>query len=130
MKTLILKTKSFAKLSFLMIAVSAITMTGCDKDDENPGAALVGTWESSYEDEDGSVEETLIFNANGTGTNSSVTTSDGTEFEFEIDFTYTATATTIKITFGGISDEAPYSISGNTLTINGGTEDETVYTRK
>lgn len=111
--------KNYIKV-LLFIFVLPLAVSSCDDDDENSGAALIGTWEQvsftaagCLDSDDNETEtcssscERIIITEN-TITFEGQTTSES----------YTATGSTITITDASGSDTVNYTLSGTTLTIS------------
>jgi hypothetical protein len=103
-----MKNKLFLAGMLAMALAFGLIMTGCptDTDDDDggggslPATEAVGTWTKSI--------HTLTINADGTGTYS--------YYDVKV------TAATLELSMGGTSmGTANYTVSGNTLTVTGGT---------
>ena len=95
---------------FLVIAlVSVMTISSCDKEDENP---LVGTWTASYSDEYGT--ENYLFTFNSDKTFSGQVSYSETEI-YHMSGTYILDEATSKLY---MTTNPTYDIEGGTTTYN------------
>jgi hypothetical protein len=104
------------KLIYALLTLTLVAFVGCKKDDAKQLDVttdnLIGTWEiyKTYDKEDGWDTEygakygyqwQITFRSNGTGTSVEID-EDGTD---EQDFTYTVANGTIKLSYGGYTDQ-------------------------
>lgn len=115
----------------ILLFVLAMTFMSCSKDDTQESSdSLIGTWEHIESGNGYSYKEVLTFNANNTGRLVDTDFDEGVTTNYSIDYTWSINGTNIAFDFiGSYSDELPYYIMNNQLTINWG-GDIFIYSRK
>lgn len=98
--------KTLMFLSWMFVALLAVTFTtSCGDDDEEPGNALVGSWQGEYSDK---THYVMTFNNDGTGVE---TDDDGSQ-----NFQYSYTGDRLIINYkGGGAVSYTVAITGKTL---------------
>lgn len=123
-----MKKTLFQLMAVMLMAMMAVSFVSCGDDDDDNGNgnggggtaanSLVGTWSRSYSTYDGtSSKETYTFNNNGSGTykNAYQTAS----FSYIAANGYIAVKIRYRDSSSTVEDVWSYSISGNTLYLNG-----------
>lgn len=125
-------------MAMLMVIFAGATFTACggDDDDEPEGSgssnsssvpsALIGTWERSYQINQGKFLSRYVFKSNGSGSEHYESNS-GTNFTYN--FTYRYSSSTVYITYTSGPDKGKgeytlftiYSLSSTTMSTSDGT---------
>ncbi len=114
---------------FLSAILIVSLLTSCEKEEEvtNP---FIGTWENTETTVAGSVVATLTFRADMTQTVVFVVDNNSAISTISNDYNYSYTDTELTVSQpGGNPEITEYTISGNSLTLLPGTNDETTYTK-
>lgn len=100
-------------MAMVLVCVAGLVFTGCEDDDDDP---LVGTWQAvSWDGKPlpNGVSLTIVINDNGTGSATFVQGNDSSTDNF----TWTKGEGVIVTVTNGETENVPYTLAGNTLTI-------------
>ena len=98
-------------------------LTSCGSDDDDANFSIVGTWQTTFIDDEENETFTFTFNADGTGTEIMTYLEKGQTYTVKTEFTYTYDETTnyftIKYENGSSASGTISVISSSQITVNG-----------
>ena len=113
-------------VKYLFVLILALGLNiSCSSDDDGGAtvdeSALIGTWETTVNDEEGEIKVAVTFNPNFSGTFKVTYDFEGQTFTDTDNLTWSTNGNKLTIMSDGDTDVLTYSINGNKLT----TTDET-----